>query len=136
MCLPHGFWFHSFSCGARGRCTQVLFLDSDNVAVADPTPLFQAPAFQNTGALLWPDYWASTAAPDLAAILGLDALPRGTHESGQMLFSKRRCMLAAARSLCCWQPCLACVCRQEQHESQAHDVQRVLLRYVCCKGPI
>ena len=77
-------------------CTQVLFLDSDNVAVADPTPLFQAPAFQGTGALLWPDYWASTAAPDLAAILGVDALPCGTHESGQMLFSKRRCVPAAA----------------------------------------
>ena len=88
------------------RRKQVLFLDADNVAVADPTPLFQAPAFQDTGTLLWPDYWASTAAPDLAAVLGLGALPAGTHESGQMLFSKRRCVPAAARTLKIKQLCL------------------------------
>lgn len=84
----------------------MLFLDADNVAVADPTPLFRAPAFQDTGALLWPDYWASTAAPDLAAVLGLGALPAGTHESGQMLFSKRRCV-PAARSPSFWPACAA-----------------------------
>ncbi|KAK9842068.1 hypothetical protein WJX81_006813 [Elliptochloris bilobata] len=82
---------------------EVLFLDADNVVVSDPAPLFAAPAFQSTGALLWPDYWASTAAPDLAAILGVDALPRGSHESGQMLLSKRRAwdalMLAAFMNL-------------------------------------
>lgn len=88
----------------------MLFLDADSVAVADPTPLFQAHAFQDTGALLWPDYWASTAAPDLAVVLGLDALPTGTHESGQMLFSKARCGPTAARSCRFWPYCLACMC--------------------------
>jgi hypothetical protein len=39
---------------------------------------------------LWPDYWAASAAPDLQLILGLPSLPNMTHESGQMLFHKRR----------------------------------------------
>lgn len=50
---------------------QVIFLDSDNVAVADVQPLFLSPEYKEHGAMLWPDYWASLAAPDLQAILGL-----------------------------------------------------------------
>ena len=72
------------------RFQEVLFLDSDNVPVSDPAALFEAPAFVRTGALLWPDYWASTAAPDLAAILGVPALPKNTFESGQLVFDKAR----------------------------------------------
>ena len=75
----------------------MLFLDADNVAVVDPTPLFSAREFRDTGALLWPDYWAATSAPDLAPILGLEALPAGTFESGQMLFNKRRCAISSHR---------------------------------------
>jgi alpha 1,2-mannosyltransferase len=72
------------------RFNEVIFLDSDNVALRDPTPLLSSPAYTSTGALLWADYWQSTAAPDVKEILGLDALPRGSHESGQMVVDKGR----------------------------------------------
>ena len=69
---------------------QVIFLDSDNVPVGNPADLLEAPEYMDTGALLWPDYWASTAAPDLAAILQIPGLIPGSFESGQMVFDKRR----------------------------------------------
>ena len=71
----------------------MLFLDADNVPVRDPTPLFDSAAFQGTGALLWPDYWDSSAAPDLPAVLGIkqQAMPRTSFESGQMVLQKSRC---------------------------------------------
>ena len=72
---------------------QVLFLDADNIAVRDPSPLFVSPGYNATGALLWPDYWERSTAPDLADVLGLnpEQLPAGTFESGQMALDKRRC---------------------------------------------
>ncbi|GMF20803.1 unnamed protein product [Phytophthora fragariaefolia] len=36
---------------------QVLFLDSDNVPVRDPSFLFQTREFIETGAVFWPDFW-------------------------------------------------------------------------------
>ena len=71
-------------------CLQVIFLDSDNVAVSDPTALLESAEYMDTGALLWPDYWSSMAAPDLAGILEIPALIPGSFESGQMVFDKRR----------------------------------------------
>ena len=55
--------------------------------------LFDSEAFNASGALLWPDYWDSSAAPDLAPVLGLQPgqMPDGTFESGQMLFRKATC---------------------------------------------
>lgn len=72
------------------RWWQVIFLDSDNVAVADVEPLFASPEYIEHGAVLWPDYWTSSAAPDLQAILGLRKLGGVTCESGQMVFDKSR----------------------------------------------
>ena len=83
---PHAWWDLSEPRVAR----QVIFLDSDNVAVADPTSLLESPEFRSTGALLWPDYWTSTAAPDLAAILEVPQLAPGSFESGQMVFDKQK----------------------------------------------
>lgn len=65
-------------------------MDSDNVAVADVEPLFASPEYNEDGAVLWPDYWTSSAAPDLQAILGLHKMGGGTCESGQMVFDKSR----------------------------------------------
>jgi alpha 1,2-mannosyltransferase len=89
------------------RFAEVLFLDSDNVAALDPESLFESREFKGSGAVLWPDYWESTAARDASAALGLEdedeegeegekessknlLLSRGSHESGQMLFDKAR----------------------------------------------
>lgn len=58
--------------------------------VADPVSLFDSLGYKRTGALLWPDYWQTSAASDLAAILRVPKLPAGTFESGQMVFDKSR----------------------------------------------
>ena len=73
-----------------GAVMQVIFLDSDNVAIADVGQLFATTEYTRYGALLWPDYWDSSAAPDLLEILGLRESPSGTTESGQMVFDKAR----------------------------------------------
>ena len=72
---------------------QIIFLDSDNVAITDPTSLFDTPEYVDKGAVLWPDYWASSAAPDLQRILPQVTLPSNTLESGQMVLNKCRCGL-------------------------------------------
>ena len=82
----------------KGR-QQVLFLDSDNVVVHNPDFILSTPQYKEHGAMLWPDYWASSAAPDVQAILGIGALPQGTTESGQMLFDKARCDATATTTL-------------------------------------
>ncbi|TYZ66327.1 hypothetical protein PybrP1_012481 [[Pythium] brassicae (nom. inval.)] len=41
----------------HSRFESVLFLDSDNLPVRDPTYLFDSPEFARTGALFWPDFW-------------------------------------------------------------------------------
>lgn len=56
---------------------EVLLLDSDNVALADPDPadaadpagsVFRTPGYERTGLVVWPDYWRASAAPDLFEI--------------------------------------------------------------------
>ena len=77
---------------------QVLFLDSDNLPMRDPTYLFSTPELKQHGALLFPDFWDASVAPELSEILGLpplkerrQQLPAGTFESGQLLIDKKRC---------------------------------------------
>ncbi|GIL84768.1 hypothetical protein Vretimale_14448 [Volvox reticuliferus] len=71
---------------------EVLFLDSDNTVLRDPTFLFESEEYVSTGALLWPDYWDRTAAPEVAQILNISAsrLPAGSFESGEMVIDKAR----------------------------------------------
>ncbi|GLC36605.1 hypothetical protein PLESTM_000470500 [Pleodorina starrii] len=71
---------------------EVLFLDSDNTVLRDPTYLFESEPYTSTGALLWPDYWDRTAAPEVARILNISSahMPVGTFESGQMVIDKAR----------------------------------------------
>eukprot|EP00198_Chlamydomonas_reinhardtii_P010664 XP_001700001.1 predicted protein [Chlamydomonas reinhardtii] len=77
---------------ARRLELQVLFLDSDNAVLRDPTYLFDSPAYRDTGALLWPDWWSSTAAKEAPRILNVSAsrMPHNTFESGQMVLDKAR----------------------------------------------
>jgi len=39
------------------RFSHVLLLDADNFPVKDPSFLFDLPAYTETGALFWPDFW-------------------------------------------------------------------------------
>ena len=64
----------------------------------DPTYLFSTPELKQHGALLFPDFWDASVAPELPEILGLpllqerwQQLPAGTFESGQLLIDKNRC---------------------------------------------
>lgn len=72
------------------RFQEVIFLDSDNVALTDPEMLFGSAGYKQTGAVLWPDYWLSSAAPDLQLILDVPSMADNTFESGQMVFDKKR----------------------------------------------
>mmetsp|Transcript_11035 Transcript_11035/g.33846 ORF Transcript_11035/g.33846 Transcript_11035/m.33846 type:complete len:543 (-) Transcript_11035:223-1851(-) len=42
---------------AESSFDEVLFVDSDNFPVRDPSYLFDLPEYRKTGALFWPDFW-------------------------------------------------------------------------------
>jgi alpha 1,2-mannosyltransferase len=73
---------------------EVLYLDSDNVAVTDPEALFSEAMYNETGTLFWNDFWAADWAPDAPLILGVNetGMPQTSVESGQMLLDKERCV--------------------------------------------
>lgn len=78
--------------------SEVLFLDADNGVVCDPTYLFDAPQYQQHGAVFWPDYACWTLKPGVWKVFGmLDmaepevAQNERAFESGQYLIDKRRC---------------------------------------------
>ena len=48
---------------------QVLFMDADNMALRDPTPLFGSAPMQATGALFWPDHWGVSSDPAVVRVL-------------------------------------------------------------------
>lgn len=88
---------------------EVLWMDSDNVPLRDPSFLFDEPAYLDTGLLLWPDFWVPDRHPDALAIAGIDpdtvagkALQQVTFETGQIVLDKRRhwSTLAATLWLC------------------------------------
>jgi hypothetical protein len=84
---------------AASRFRQVLLLDADNVPVADPTFLFDSPAFQTTGAIFWPDRSAPVTATHaqltrehpIWALTGLQFRGDPSFESGQLCVDKVRC---------------------------------------------
>ncbi|CDK25718.1 unnamed protein product [Kuraishia capsulata CBS 1993] len=50
---------------------EILFLDSDNVVVRDPTPMFDSKPYLKTGLVLWPDCWSRTTHPKYYSIAGI-----------------------------------------------------------------
>ena len=48
---------------------EVLLIDADQIVLRDPTGLFDASQFKDTGALLWPDYWGLSFDPSLISII-------------------------------------------------------------------
>lgn len=76
---------------------EILSLDADNNAIRNPDALFDTVKYQETGAILWPDFWRSTESPMAGYIVGAsndmvtaDVSAIHTVESGQMLWDKRR----------------------------------------------
>ncbi|KAG4054201.1 hypothetical protein PC123_g10695 [Phytophthora cactorum] len=76
---------------------RVLFLDADDFPVRDPSLLFQAPEFESTGAVFWPDYWHPKRTifnihekSMLWELLDVPFVDMFEQESGQLLIDRRR----------------------------------------------
>lgn len=84
----------------HSRFREALFLDADNVPVANPEFLFDAPQYQKTGALFWPDFPSSSEEPEIAwKSCGLKRPGLTEFESGQILVDKDRCWNALRLAL-------------------------------------
>ncbi len=74
---------------AHACFTEILYLDSDNVPVRDPTFLFDAPLYKRHGIVLWPDFVRESPANPVLRLLGFDCDPEEfTAESGQVLVNR------------------------------------------------
>ncbi|CAL8574348.1 mannosyltransferase [Xanthoria parietina] len=75
---------------------EVLYLDADSMPVVNPDPIFESPAYVDTGAILWPDYWQATESPYTPYITGQNGTKATlvpdiqTVDSGQMLWNKAK----------------------------------------------
>lgn len=85
---------------------EVLFLDSDNVPVRDPTYLFDTQEFLEHGAMFWPDFWHprhsifDTGAGGLAwELFGVQFEDEVEQESGQLLLHRKRCYRSLSLAL-------------------------------------
>ena len=84
----------------RSPFREVMLLDADNVPVLDPSYLFNAPEYQRTGALFWPDSCRMSETDPCWAAFGVPYRDERNFESGQLLIDKARCWQAL--SLCDW----------------------------------
>ncbi|GAA6001573.1 hypothetical protein JCM10207_006731 [Rhodosporidiobolus poonsookiae] len=75
---------------ARSSFREVLYLDSDNIALRDPTFLFDSPAYREHGIVLWPDFNRDSAANPVWRLLDTPCDPAHMQaETGQLLVNKR-----------------------------------------------
>jgi hypothetical protein len=71
---------------------EVLFLDADNVPVANPEFLFETEQYRETGAIFWPDYPSTSEEPGIVwKSCGLERPGATEFESGQIVVDKTRC---------------------------------------------
>lgn len=88
--LLHGWGLKAFAI-QYSRFAEVLFMDADNLAFADPTPLFDDPEFLATGAIFWPDVPSPNwVPPQTYAIAGISDPRPPAFETGQILLDKIR----------------------------------------------
>jgi Mannosyltransferase putative len=70
------------------KLEKILFLDSDNTPVKDPTFLFSSPPLVETGALFWKDLWKTTPVNPIYKILEIPCVDEYDQESGQIVVDK------------------------------------------------
>lgn len=75
----------------KSRFKEVLFLDSDNICIQDPTVLFSSAAYKQYGTLFWPDYWSTSSDNPIWDIINCVPDDSPEQESGQLLIDKERC---------------------------------------------
>lgn len=74
---------------AHSRFTEILYLDSDNVPVRDPTFLFDSPVYKEHGIVLWPDFARDSPANPIFRLFGVDCNPEEwTAETGQIVVNR------------------------------------------------
>lgn len=73
---------------------EVLLLDADNLAVVDPSILFDTPEYLETGAVFWPDFHSLGQDRPIWRITGVPYRNEPEFESGQILINKARCWKA------------------------------------------
>ncbi|CCH44483.1 Alpha-1,2-mannosyltransferase [Wickerhamomyces ciferrii] len=93
----------------------VLLLDADNIPVSIPDQIFHSNPFQESGLIIWPDFWRRTTSPDYYTIANINitskriktgvteseksqtgiplhhlenSIPDPTSESGQLIINK------------------------------------------------
>jgi hypothetical protein len=71
--------------------SEVLLLDADNVPIVDPTFLFHEPAFQETGAVFWPDFGRLGRERRIWELTQIPYRDEPEFETGQIVVDKRRC---------------------------------------------
>jgi hypothetical protein len=79
---------------------EVLFLDADNVPAGDPTYLFDTAPYQQTGAILWPDFEEYIFATRTWRVFGMRRRYELQVESGQILIDKSKSWKPL--KLCMW----------------------------------
>eukprot|EP00301_Raphidiophrys_heterophryoidea_P019800 c4650_g1_i1.p1 GENE.c4650_g1_i1~~c4650_g1_i1.p1 ORF type:complete len:338 (+),score=78.77 c4650_g1_i1:670-1683(+) len=94
------FWLKPYVIMNSNFCS-VLFLDSDNIAISNPSPLFRDPLFLSTGAVFWKDFWhpnsnfsgwrhTITAHSHVWVAVGTQFVWQHEQESGQLLVDRTR----------------------------------------------
>lgn len=71
----------------------VLLLDADDFPVSDVEPLFSSQPYQETGMIVWPDFWGTAVSPLYYLVSGQQPIAisaRPKSETGQLLMNKRR----------------------------------------------
>ncbi|GAA5910540.1 hypothetical protein JCM6882_008550 [Rhodosporidiobolus microsporus] len=75
---------------ARSSFSEILYLDSDNIALTDPSFLFDSPLYKKHGIVLWPDFNRDSAANPIFRLLSHPCDPAAWQaETGQLLVDKR-----------------------------------------------
>ncbi len=69
---------------------EVLYMDSDNIAVRDPEYMFDSPSYKRTGIFATYDYWKTSGNNAIWAILGIRCRDEWEMEAGQIFVDKKR----------------------------------------------
>lgn len=89
----------------HSRFESVLWLDSDNIPVRDPTYMFETPEFIKYGAIFWPDFWRPAIGTPfnvhqqsaLWTLLDMPFTNMFEQESGQFLLNRSRSHVALSK---------------------------------------
>lgn len=75
----------------HSRFREVLYLDADNMPVANPEFLFETWNYKETGAIFWPDFGRLKPNRSIWSLCGVVYHDEPEFESGQILVDKQKC---------------------------------------------